>query len=488
MAKKKPQRLRMGGTKATPKVEEKRLLRSIRALKEEDAYRRKVDGYLPTAEVVFLDEVFKASSAILNSLLTVMNERLFHNGVERLEVPAITVVGASNEVPQEEGLGALYDRFTVRLFVGPIADDAAFASYLGSSPVGGAEVPDGLAFTADELDSIVGWSAAVKLDDQSAAVLARLKATLCAQKRGKQDPADRYYVSDRRWKQAVALMKTSAHLHGRDTTEILDCGLLLHCLWNDPRDAALIAKELHKVFRDARTSLGLRTRTVETAFDRVLVDMREHPGVAKTKTDGWQLLINGKVDREVSDSQLKSMQKNSFTRVKETGLFWDKKTQAFQAVELHASSGVKMHDGYRSTQWASTAADYDYYRQSDWTPKPTSEAVTLRRKPTIGVSLDLSEAHDVLRSHWEAKLDEVQGQLDALESGRAELQGALDARIADHLFVDRDQVSGLLEGLVAEQLTLDEWRQRVGEQLDAVRGKGTYETRRIEAIDAGVAA
>ena len=59
---------------------------------ENDEYTRKTDGYLPTAEVAFIDEIFKANSAILNALLTLLNERLFDNGNQRLEVPLLCLV------------------------------------------------------------------------------------------------------------------------------------------------------------------------------------------------------------------------------------------------------------------------------------------------------------------------------------------------------------------------------------------------------------
>ena len=72
---------------------------------ENDQYVRQIDGYLPTANVAFVDEVFKANSAILNSLLTILNERLFDNGNERIDVPLLCMVGASNELPGERRVG-----------------------------------------------------------------------------------------------------------------------------------------------------------------------------------------------------------------------------------------------------------------------------------------------------------------------------------------------------------------------------------------------
>jgi len=78
-------------------------------------YRRKTETMLPESEIVFLDEVFKSNSAILNSLLTLLNERLYMNGQQRLDVPLISVYGASNEVPNDETLMAIFDRFLLRV-------------------------------------------------------------------------------------------------------------------------------------------------------------------------------------------------------------------------------------------------------------------------------------------------------------------------------------------------------------------------------------
>lgn len=78
-------------------------------------YQRRIEGMLPTAEIVFLDEVFKSNSAILNSLLMLLNERTYTNGSHKLDVPLISVYGASNEVPNDESLTAIFDRFLLRV-------------------------------------------------------------------------------------------------------------------------------------------------------------------------------------------------------------------------------------------------------------------------------------------------------------------------------------------------------------------------------------
>ena len=91
---------------------------SISKLKDEDTYERRVDGYLPTADVVFLDEIWKAGPAIQNALLTVINEKIYRNGQYSIRVPLKGLIAASNELPSiGQGLEALWDRFLVRLMV-----------------------------------------------------------------------------------------------------------------------------------------------------------------------------------------------------------------------------------------------------------------------------------------------------------------------------------------------------------------------------------
>src|ERR1700723_1726364 len=125
---------------------------------EEDDYRRVTMHKLPEAHIAFLDEIFKANSSILNALLTVINERVFHNGRERVTVPLITMFGASNELPDEEELTALFDRFMLRFMVDYIGEDFRFLKMLEGVEAGARTV-----MTFAELGDLRASAAAVKL-------------------------------------------------------------------------------------------------------------------------------------------------------------------------------------------------------------------------------------------------------------------------------------------------------------------------------------
>src|SRR5213594_25783 len=106
---------------------------SLKAL-EEDDYRRLTTHKLPEAHIAFLDEVFKASSSILNTILTLMNERRFHNGREVVEVPLLTLFAASNELPEDDELLAVHDRFLLRFVVDYVSEDFRFLKLLQARP------------------------------------------------------------------------------------------------------------------------------------------------------------------------------------------------------------------------------------------------------------------------------------------------------------------------------------------------------------------
>ena len=198
---------------------------SIKGL-EEDRYERLTESYLPAASIAFLDEIFKANSAILNALLTLLNEREFDNGTHRERTPLMAVVGASNELPEGEELDALFDRFLLRLHVGPVSKDG-FPDLLNLRGEAAPEVPEALRLTKADLDRVRKAAGDVRVPEDVAALLCDLREW-CA--------AEEIPVSDRRWRKVVKLLQTSALTNGRETASIWDCWLLQHCLWSNAKD------------------------------------------------------------------------------------------------------------------------------------------------------------------------------------------------------------------------------------------------------------
>ncbi len=201
---------------------------SLKAL-EHDRYERLTDGYLPTAGVAFLDEVFKANSAILNALLTLLNEREFDNGAGRTRTPLVCVVGATNEVPQEDSLQAFYDRFLLRVPVAPVGD-AAFDALLDLRHDAEPAAASLDRATVQALQNHA--SATVPLGDDARAALHALRSW---------SGEHGMTVSDRRWRQLVALLRVQAASAGRAQVTPLDLWLVPYVVTDRPEQVTDVA-------------------------------------------------------------------------------------------------------------------------------------------------------------------------------------------------------------------------------------------------------
>ena len=212
---------------------------SISKLKEQDRYERNIDGYLPTADVVFLDEIWKAGPAIQNTLLTVINEKRFRNGDTEIRLPLKLLVSASNELPtQGEGLEALWDRFIIRMECTNIKMETNFnAMLLDDDSEMDIEVPESLQITNEEYQK---WSAQIGEVTVPESVLKCLNVIRRAMGNvhvSNSDERHNVYVSDRRWKNIVRLLKTSAFMHDRTEVGLADLLPIYHCLWQEPEEA-----------------------------------------------------------------------------------------------------------------------------------------------------------------------------------------------------------------------------------------------------------
>ncbi len=207
---------------------------SLKAL-EEDDYRRLTTHKLPEAHIAFLDEVFKASSSILNTILTLMNERRFHNGREVVEVPLLTLFAASNELPEDDELLALHDRFLLRFVVDYLGEDFRFLKLLQArSPAARTTLPLGA------LEEARARAAALPVPGEVLRAMTDLRRELRAKN---------VIVSDRRWAQAVGVLRAHAYLAGRDAVGDEDVPFLEHVLWRDPAERALVRTAIRELLR-----------------------------------------------------------------------------------------------------------------------------------------------------------------------------------------------------------------------------------------------
>lgn len=193
---------------------------SLKAL-ENDSYKRVTTNKLPEAQVAFVDEIFKCNSAVLNTMLSVLNERVFFNDGTPVNVPLEMAVGASNELPEDrEELGALWDRFLLRFVVGYIRDPRNFEKLLTITENGNAKTgisEKELKLARKEIDTVDITRIIPQIQEL------RRKITEL-----------NIPVSDRRWRQALSLIKTQTWLNGKTMSSDSDLEILTATLWIEP--------------------------------------------------------------------------------------------------------------------------------------------------------------------------------------------------------------------------------------------------------------
>ena len=204
-----------------------------------DKLKRNTESYLPSVRLAFLDEIFKASSSILNALLTILNERIFHNGSQPEQVPLKSLIAASNELPSDqEELAALYDRFLFRVFVDYVSP--ANFSKLFDQP---GEVPNLLQLTQEDLEHVAENTDRISLSPEVIEAIQRIWFEL--REVFKEDRREN--LSDRRLKKAIKLTQVSAMTNGRDAVDFSDIFLLKDCLWNHPENSLKVGQTILKI-------------------------------------------------------------------------------------------------------------------------------------------------------------------------------------------------------------------------------------------------
>ncbi|QUW20962.1 AAA family ATPase [Sporosarcina sp. Marseille-Q4063] len=239
---------------------------------EQGVYKRNTATKMPEANLVFLDEIFKANSAILNSLLTLINERLFYNNGTPVKVPLMSVVGASNEYPEEgEGLEALFDRFLLRFELDYIADEMNFVSMMKGT--GQNQVMPSM--TMDELVQLQFFTDMVTIPEEVYETLSKIRNEL-------RDEGIR--PSDRRFKQSLSVLQAKALINQRQVVKVDDIVILENALWEtvDQRDNVSLIVRSHA--QDVVTrKLDSIQREASEVFSSMQTDASTDAGMEATQ-------------------------------------------------------------------------------------------------------------------------------------------------------------------------------------------------------------
>ena len=263
---------------------------SLTAAKQ-DRFERNVTGHLPTASLAFIDEVFNASPAVLNGLLSIFNERVYRNGTKELNVPLHMVIGASTEFPSS-ALKPFFDRFLIRMHISRLSSDADWAALLEkrcrNPEASAAPIVSAQEKVTDEILSYIRKCATMaELTPRVRRFLALLpRALSSACRNGGGHMID---LSERRFFHAVGVLQTAATVRalaggGIACVTILDCALLQHMLWDHPKDIDTVHKALIAALKETLNAEG---GTIAFGSDK-------NPLKAWLHLNPWQAAAGGK--------------------------------------------------------------------------------------------------------------------------------------------------------------------------------------------------
>lgn len=279
---------------------------SIRKIAEEDTVEVQTQGFLPSADTAFLDEIFKANSAILNSLLTILNEREFSANPAKgpSQVPLQMCIGASNELPEDE-CAALWDRFTLRFWVDRIADRGSLMKIL----TGNTKPQDAITAKIDREDLAAAQQEAAKVTVPGGVLEMLLDVVLSLRDRG-------IAASERAMVQAVQLCKARAYRRGRSKVAPADLDILGGMFWQKPAEQAVVRELVMRIAFPLQSDLQRITDIAVHAFNEQIAPLVSLVGGTSalgrnTKTEVLNAVINVTEMIESQQGELDQMKANN---------------------------------------------------------------------------------------------------------------------------------------------------------------------------------
>ena len=263
---------------------------SLKAL-ENDQFKRVTKGKLPEADVAVIDEVFKCNSSVLNTLLPIMNERVyFDDSSTPKPIPLQVLVGLSNELPDggvNGELAALWDRFDLKYTVDYVKDERNFATMLKLS-----NGKPSTTISLQELQSAQQQAEQVNISDDTINALVRLWKELKSQG---------FIISDRRFRNCLRFLKAHAWLEGRNVVADDDIAILSNMLWTDPEQI----KQSKKIVMGFANPLAVKANEIFDGAFELAAKLKETPDSAERTGMATEANHKFKVAQKMLDGLLK---------------------------------------------------------------------------------------------------------------------------------------------------------------------------------------
>lgn len=239
---------------------------SLKAMLEEDKFKFNTEGMFPDADYVYVTEIFKGNAMTLNTLLQILNERVFMNGGEVVPCKLKSCFADSNEYPNTLELSALWDRFLVRYHVEPIKTAENRKRMMQANLLNGhgfgQQIPGGI--TRAELETLQNARHYITVNDEVYQVLLQIFQEL--EQMG-------IHIGDRRFAQSLHLASARALLNGRDHVTVDDLEVYAHTCWDQIDSATDVRKMIIRLINPHLVEIEDLVDGVDDGFETFLKEL-----------------------------------------------------------------------------------------------------------------------------------------------------------------------------------------------------------------------
>ena len=373
---------------------------SIKMLKEEDRYQRLTDKYLPGANVIFLDEIWKAGPSIQNALLTILNEKIYRNGGDDMKVNIQAIISASNELPpRSEQLAPIWDRFLIRLEIGGIKAYRNFIDMITDTRDVYEDIPD--QDTKISMKELAEWSASIDqvgLPPEVLNTIQLVKAQIDERSTNPDSGGTVIPVFDRRWKKIVRLLRTCAFLNGRSQVDLMDCFLMVHCLWSHPGQLEAIREIVSGAIRKHGYSLACNLPILKAEVRELEEDVDREVKVRHTRAGHALLPVHDDYYR-----LLKSEEKFEGCLIP---------AKQFHALELDTPQVVNLYDEELVLRNKLQACKNTQQHSVDVFHNSVRHSIPLETHTTEHSEVIFRKPHPLLEKHWDERIANIRQAID----------------------------------------------------------------------------
>ncbi|MCG9874331.1 MAG: AAA family ATPase [Leptospiraceae bacterium] len=422
---------------------------------QKDNYKRITDNYLPDSHIVFLDEIWKAGPSIQNTLLTVLNEKIFQNGKEVQNVPLRGLIAASNELPAEdEGQEALWDRFLIRYVVNGIQNVDNFKKMVSDDLNPSIDnISNEIKITEKDYNKWDNEIKNIKIPDEVYNVIDAIRKKIQAYNHNLSENQKEIYISDRRWKKIIRILRTSAFINGRNEIDLMDCFLIQHCLWSEENELEITKDIVANSIREFGYIYDVNINDVEREINTFKLEVEKETNIKIPKEKVVNKVYHKKYYKLVGMQSAPQYclisidEYKKLTQSQVTLKIYDINGQAFSNMTVYKKdNSIMVADHSWSTCHLETATETIYENQKR---KPSNKLVKVFDEDAQKLNKLIKEQIESIESYLSKKSESLESNIFINQEYSKIIYEKLNRKIADfkNLILEVEKIKAEYDGI-----------------------------------------